>query len=83
MGNSAASAEYMDTDPTLIELIPSDLWSIPYLSLPDILTAATRINPVRVGEVFATPQLTPQSSSVPATSSTGLPVFRVSAPVIT
>ncbi|POS87412.1 hypothetical protein EPUL_001147 [Erysiphe pulchra] len=74
--------EYMDTHPTLIELIPSDLWSIPYLSLPGILAAATRINPVRVSEVCAaTPSI--QSMSVPAISSTNVPLFRATAPAIT
>ncbi|POS85282.1 hypothetical protein EPUL_003087 [Erysiphe pulchra] len=82
MGNSIASMEYMDTEPTLIELIPSDFWSIPYLSLPGILVAATHINPVRVGEVCAANQST-QSMSVPAISSTSIPVFRATAPAIT
>ncbi|RKF79301.1 hypothetical protein GcM3_056032 [Golovinomyces cichoracearum] len=43
--------DYMDTDFGLVELISSDLWSLSYLSLPGILKAATRANPVRVGEV--------------------------------
>ena len=33
-------------------LIPSNLWSIAYLSIPNILEAASQVNPERVGELF-------------------------------
>ncbi|RKF59497.1 hypothetical protein OnM2_059076 [Erysiphe neolycopersici] len=66
----------MDTDP--IELISSDLWSLPYLKLPGILAAATRVNPVRVGEVCATSKET--SFRTPVTT---LSALRISAPNIT
>ncbi|POS85172.1 hypothetical protein EPUL_001660 [Erysiphe pulchra] len=58
----------MDTDPALVELIPSHLWSLPYLRLLGILTAATRINSVRVGEVCAASQ-TDVSYTPPMTNS--------------
>lgn len=70
----------MDTDPSLIELIPSDLWSLPYLQLPGILPAATRVNPVRVGEVCSAAQtLSPPAIQAPQVP---VPRIRVSAPSI-
>lgn len=82
MANSTGSAEYMDTDPVLVELIPSDLWSPTYLRLPGILAAATRVNPVRVGEVCAASNEISQDtpSRTPVTT---LPAMRISAPSIT
>ncbi|POS87161.1 hypothetical protein EPUL_005059, partial [Erysiphe pulchra] len=72
---------YVDTDPALVELIPSDLWSLPYLSFPGILAAATRVNPVRVGEICAAFQAT--TPSVSSISATPNPSLKISAPTIT
>ncbi|KHJ31988.1 hypothetical protein EV44_g3784 [Erysiphe necator] len=86
MTYSRGSAENMNTDPALVELIPSDRWSLPYLKLPGILIAASRINPVRVGEVCAASQtdvshIPPITNTITPTA--GLPIFRISAPTIT
>lgn len=81
MVNSSESVEYMDTDPSLVELIPSDLWSLPYLQLPGILPAATRVNPVRVGEVCSAAHniSLPSPNQEPQVS---IPRIRTSAPPI-
>lgn len=71
----------MDTDSEIIELIPSDLWSLPYLSLPGILKAATRANPVRVGEVFRASSST-FSPGLSASASTSTSSIKISAPQI-
>ncbi|POS82579.1 hypothetical protein EPUL_005625 [Erysiphe pulchra] len=86
MANSTGSADYMDTDPALFELIPSDLWSLLYLRLPGILMAATQVNPVRVGEVYAASE-TFSSKTLPllltSSPAASLPVLRISALTIT
>lgn len=79
--NSTNSEDYMDTDPILVELIPSDLWSLTYLQLPGILPAATRVNPVRVGEVCSAAQAPTLPVNNQATQAL-LPRIRVSAPPI-
>lgn len=73
--------DYMDTDSDLVELIPSDLWSLPYFSLPGILKAATRANPVRVGEVCMA-SANPQPPCLSAPAPTIAPPIRISAPQI-
>lgn len=46
-------SDYMETDEN-ITLLPPDLWSRDYLILgPGVLSAATRVNPVRVAQIFA------------------------------
>lgn len=78
------SEEYMDAE-TTPTLIPSRLWSVAYLGLPGHLEAASQINPIRVGEVFAdvspkTPALLSNPSPAPAPSVLSP---RVTAPCIT
>lgn len=41
-----------------IVLLPDNLWSIAYLSIPAILDQATRVNPSRVAEVFSQASVT-------------------------
>ncbi|RKF55236.1 hypothetical protein GcC1_205022 [Golovinomyces cichoracearum] len=82
-GISSHKSQSKDPDPILIELIPSDLWSLPYLSFPGILAAATRANPIRVGEICAAAQTmptVPPASSPPISS---FPSLKISAPHIT
>lgn len=79
---NSANSDYMDTDPILVELIPSDLWSIPYLQLPGILQAATRINPVCVGEVCLASQVAAPPPITHRVPEAPIPRIRVSAPPI-
>ncbi|RKF77379.1 hypothetical protein GcC1_064023 [Golovinomyces cichoracearum] len=69
---SSHKSQYEDPDPILIELIPYDLWSLPYLSFLGILAATTRANPICVGEICATAQTTP---TVPPASSPPISSF--------
>lgn len=56
MTSYASPTEYMDTEEELT-LLPPDLWSRDYLILgPGVLSAATRANPTRVAELFASTQ---------------------------
>lgn len=83
---SSPPAEYMDAEvaPTLI---PSNLWSVAYLSVPGILEAASQANPTRVGEVFNAVSPKPVTESInplpaPTTSYTS-PPLRISPPSVT
>ena len=70
-------------------LIPSNLWSIAYLSIPNILEAASQVNPERVGELFqaASPPPPVQTQTLfPAPSPSHTPssfALRAGAPRIT
>lgn len=78
------SSDYMDAEsgPTLI---PSELWSVAYLSAPGILEAASKVNPARVGQVYAEASPKPPTlSNIPApTPAPSISALRAGAPRIT
>lgn len=86
MSPYTSPTEYMDTEEE-ITLLPPHLWSRDYLILgPGVLSAATRKDPTRVAELFATAQtsIAPNPTiDIPNTSSIPLPLPRPTPPRIT